>query len=90
MTGTVRARGIPSLRSWYGAEVALAAVLLALAGISWLLSGVLAMPEMRMGLLTGMGSTEMAVGPGALGLFLGTWVVMMAAMMLPGITPFTV
>lgn len=91
MTGTAQARGIPSLRSWSGVEVVLAAVLLALAGVSWLLSGVLGMPEMRMGLLTGMGSAEMmSGGPAPFALFLGVWVVMMAAMMLPAITPFTI
>ncbi len=90
MTGAAQERGIPSLRSSSGVEVALAAVLLALAGVSWLLSGVLGMPEMRMGLLTGMGSAEMAGGPAPFALFLGVWVVMMAAMMLPAITPFTI
>ena len=90
MTRTAQARGIPSLRSWSGVEVALAAVLLALAGVSWLLSAVLGMPEMRMGLLTGMGPAEMSGGPTPFALFLGVWVVMMAAMMLPAITPFTI
>ncbi|MEB3369805.1 DUF2182 domain-containing protein [Saccharopolyspora mangrovi] len=90
MTRTVQARGIPSLRSWSGVEVALAAVLLALAGISWLLSAVLGMPEMRMGLLTGTGQAEMSGGPAPFALFLAVWVVMMAAMMLPAITPFTI
>lgn len=93
MTGSVRERGIPAPLSWSAAELALAGVLLALAAVAWLLSGGLAMPDMRVGILTGMPSGAGADdqgGPVQAALFLLTWMVMMTAMMLPGITSFTV
>ncbi len=90
-------RGIPAPRTWSRAETLLAAALLALAVIAWVITSRVAMPDMRTGILTGM----QPMGPGmdaeptpvraaAFGLFLGTWIVMMAAMMLPAITPFMV
>lgn len=96
-----RARGIPAPRTWSRAELLLAGVLLALAVTAWVITGQVAMPGMRTGILTGTGmhSMEPGRGPGmapmpgsaaGFGLFLGTWVVMMAAMMLPAITPFMV
>lgn len=58
------------------------------------------MPDMRTGILTGLrrmepgmetgGTGGVAGTPAAFGFFLLTWLVMMAAMMLPAITPFTV
>ncbi|WP_232212805.1 DUF2182 domain-containing protein [Saccharomonospora saliphila] len=79
--------------AWTRVELALAAVLLALAGVSWLVTAGVAMPDMRVGVLTGPPPDAMAmetgVGPAAFGLFLATWLVMMAAMMLPAIVPFT-
>ncbi|GAA2803559.1 DUF2182 domain-containing protein [Saccharopolyspora taberi] len=67
-------RGIPAPRTWTRAELGLAGVLLALAAAAWLAAGGRLMPEMAPGLA----------------LFLPIWLVMMAAMMLPVITPFTV
>jgi predicted metal-binding membrane protein len=60
-----------------GEQTALAAGLLALAGAAWVAT-VLRMAGMDAGPGT---------NPGALGFFISTWVVMMAAMMLPSITP---
>lgn len=79
-------------------EAALIATLLGLAAVAWLASDWLAMPHMRVGLLTAGDSmaaeSSMAAGPAsgalsiaAFGLFLGTWVVMMVAMMFPAIVP---
>ncbi|GEL17742.1 DUF2182 domain-containing protein [Pseudonocardia asaccharolytica] len=93
-TATGRDRsGLPSLRRWSRGEFALAALLLALAAAAWLLTHRLAMPDMRIGILTGAHPMDQTMrGPGwaETGLFLGTWFVMMAAMMLPAIAPFTV
>ncbi|MBA8823345.1 putative metal-binding membrane protein [Saccharopolyspora lacisalsi] len=92
MTRQAQGRGIPSLRTWSRAELLLAGVLLVLAAGAWLLTSGLAVPDMRMGILTGMPPTEPRTRslPIAFVLFLITWVVMMAAMMLPSIAPFTV
>ncbi|GAA2332942.1 hypothetical protein GCM10009854_05430 [Saccharopolyspora halophila] len=91
MTRHAQGSGIPPLHTWKRAELSLAGVLLLLAVGAWLLTGSMAMPGMRMGILTGTGSTSMsAADPVAFVLFLVTWVVMMAAMMLPAIIPFTV
>lgn len=77
-------------------EAALVASLLLLAALAWLLSDRLASPHMRLGPLTGAGSgavalagESMAARPSlvAIGLFLGTWTVMMAAMMFPALIP---
>lgn len=72
----------------------LAALLLGLAGGAWLISARLAMPDMRLGVLTGgsMMSTRgqmgmpgsMSMGPSA---FIAAWTVMMAAMMVPSLVP---
>lgn len=92
MIHPVGARGIPSPRTWSRAELLLAGTLLALAAMAWLLTNGLAVPGMRLGVLTGMSPMEpqMRAVPVALAMFLVTWVVMMAAMMLPGLVPFTV
>jgi predicted metal-binding membrane protein len=84
--------GMPRLRRWSLAELLLAGVLLALAGAAWLLTSRLSTPDMRVGILTGAQpmDQEMRPWPLAAALFLVTWVVMMAAMMLPSIVPFTV
>lgn len=76
------------------ANSALVATLLAVAGGAWLLSARLAMPEMRLGMLTGamtmpargqMGmSGAMSMGLSA---FVAAWTVMMVAMMLPSAIP---
>jgi predicted metal-binding membrane protein len=86
------ARGVPALRSWTRAELVLACTLLALAAVAWLVTDALAMPEMRTGILTNIEPMQSGAGAGpmALALFAVIWVVMMAAMMLPAITPFTV
>ncbi len=61
-------------------RTALAAALLALAGVGWLVS------DLRMaGMDAGPGTN-----PGAFGFYISTWVVMMAAMMLPAITPMAI
>ena len=88
-----RARGIPAPRTWSRAEALLAAILLVLAVVAWVITSRVAMPDMRTGILTGVRPMEHGTESAsavAFGLFLGTWVVMMAAMMLPAVTPFTV
>jgi predicted metal-binding membrane protein len=60
-----------------GRQTALAGALLALAGVAWVAT------DLRM---TGMDAGP-GTDPGALGFFISTWVVMMAAMMLPAIAP---
>lgn len=72
----------------------LVAILLAVACCAWLLSARLAMPEMRLGVLTGAmmmpaGSRMGMPGVMSMGLdaFVATWTVMMVAMMLPSLVP---
>lgn len=84
--------GIPPLRRWSHTELLLAGLLLVLAAAGWLLAALLATRDMQSGILTGaqpMGES-MHPWPVEAGLFLLTWMVMMAAMMLPSIVPFTV
>jgi predicted metal-binding membrane protein len=88
-----RAAGIPALRRWSRRERLLALSLLALATVAWLLTNRLAMPDMTVGILTGADPMADVIWPGVaagVALFLVTWVVMMAAMMLPSIAPFTI
>jgi predicted metal-binding membrane protein len=60
-----------------GGQIAVIGVLLALAGVAW------AVTDLRMaGMDAGPGTD-----PGALGFYISTWVVMMAAMMFPSIAP---
>ena len=83
---------VPSLRRWSRREVLLAGVLLVLAVSAWLLTHLLGTPEMRVGILTGaepMGDM-MPAGQMSAAFFLATWIVMMAAMMLPSLVPFTI
>jgi predicted metal-binding membrane protein len=88
MTGSTPAANRPGdqARRW---EQGLLAALAGLSALAWLATGRWAMPGMRAGILTGHGSGGMDGGgaPMALGLFLLTWVVMMAAMMLPAAAP---
>lgn len=76
-------------------EVLLVSVLLALSALAWLAVHYVAMPDMRVGILTaprpapGMGGMSGGMSVGA-GLFLAMWLVMMAAMMLPAVTPVVV
>jgi predicted metal-binding membrane protein len=69
-------------------ELVFVTVLLVLSVIAWLTVHRLATPDMRAGILTG--HSGMAMDPMSGGLFLGIWLVMMAAMMLPAITPVMV
>lgn len=72
-----------------------AAILLVLTGGAWLVSAHLATPDMRQGVLSGGGSPmpmdgQMGMGGSTsmgLGGFITAWAVMMAAMMLPSMTP---
>lgn len=91
-TGLGVTRGIPSLRRWSRREVLLAGVLLALAVLGWMLTHLMGPPEMRTGILTGAQPTGDMMPASLLGaaLFLMTWIVMMAAMMLPSLVPFTI
>jgi predicted metal-binding membrane protein len=84
--------GIPSVRRWSRAELALSGLLLAIAAAAWLLTHQLSEPSMRTGILTGVDPMEDTMRPPVLAvvLFLATWTVMMAAMMLPSIVPFTI
>ena len=90
---TTPAPGVARAYRWW--EAALVGSLLGLSALAWLLTGWLAMPEMRHGLLTGassmtsMSSTGAAIMP-MVGLFLVTWVVMMVAMMFPAVSPVVV
>jgi hypothetical protein len=87
MTGITPAAGAGHRgRRW---ERGLLGALAGLSALAWLGTGRLAMPGMRAGILTGRGTGSMDGGgaPMALGLFLLTWVVMMAAMMLPAAAP---
>lgn len=71
-------------------EASVVCALLGLAALAWVATGRLASPAMRVGVLTGGGSTPPGTGARAvasLGLFLLTWTVMMAAMMLPAVVP---
>jgi predicted metal-binding membrane protein len=62
---------------WLGWRLALIGALLVLAGVAWTVTG------LRMaGMDEGPGSD-----PGTLGFYVGTWVVMMAAMMFPSVAP---
>lgn len=67
----------------------LLAALAGLSALAWLVTWRRPMPGMRAGILTGPDMSAMGGGaaPMALGLFLLTWVVMMAAMMLPAAAP---
>lgn len=84
--------GIPPLRRWSQAELLLAGLLLVLAAVGWLVSDLLATSDMRSGVLTGARPMGASMQPWLVeaGLFLLTWMVMMAAMMLPSVVPFTV
>jgi predicted metal-binding membrane protein len=63
-----------------GGQTVLAGALLSLAGVAWVVT------DRRMaGMDAGPGTD-----PGALGFFIGTWVVMMAAMMFPAVAPMVV
>jgi predicted metal-binding membrane protein len=91
-TGRHAALEISSRRRWSRNEVFLAGVLLTLAASAWMLTHLMGTSEMRVGILTGaepMGDT-MAAGRLGAALFLVTWIVMMAAMMLPSLVPFTI
>lgn len=84
---------VPALRRWSRREGLLAGVLLALAASAWLLTHLLGSPEMRVGILTGadpMGDMTMPADQMSAAFFLATWIVMMAAMMLPSLVPFTI
>jgi len=90
---TGQAVGVPPVRWWSRAELLLAGLLLVLAAAAWMLTALLATPDMQSGILTGaqpMGDSMMNPWLVEAGLFLLTWTVMMAAMMLPSIVPFTV
>ena len=91
-TGGRTAPELPSLRRWSRREAFLAGVLLTLAASAWTLTHLLGTPEMRAGILTGsqpMGDMMPSEQMGA-AFFLATWIVMMAAMMLPSLVPFTI
>ena len=91
-TGGRTARDIPLLRRWSRRELFLAGVLFTLAASAWTITHLMGTPEMRVGVLTGaepMGDMMPAVWVGA-ALFEVTWIVMMAAMMLPSVVPFTI
>jgi len=91
-TGGRSVRDIPSLRRWSRREVFLAGVLLTLAASAWTLTHLMGTPEMRAGILTGAQPMGDMMPAGLVGaaLFLVTWIVMMAAMMLPSLVPFTI
>lgn len=84
--------GIPPVRRWSRAELALSGLLLAIAAVAWVLTHLLSEPGMQTGILTGAEPMDDAMRPPVLAvvLFLVTWTVMMAAMMLPSIVPFTI
>ena len=69
-------------------------LLLALSALAWLATGRLSSADMRLGLLTGLGSIDetssMLQMSMAFGLFMATWIVMMVAMMFPAVSPVVV
>ncbi|WP_067804780.1 DUF2182 domain-containing protein [Actinomadura formosensis] len=80
-------------------ELVFIGVLVVISAVAWLTVHHLATPDMRAGILTGAARSgrsgeEMTGMPMdrsmSAGLFLGTWLVMMAAMMLPAVTPVIV
>jgi predicted metal-binding membrane protein len=86
MTGNTPAAagaGDPA-RRW---ERGLLAALAGLSALAWLATWRRPMAGMRAGILTGSDTGGMGGASMALGLFLVTWVVMMAAMMLPAAAP---
>lgn len=89
---TAERRGIPAVRHWSRVELALAGLLLAAAVLAWVLTHRLSTPDMRAGILTGGSPMDDSMRSPVLaaGLFLVTWIVMMAAMMLPSVVPFTI
>jgi predicted metal-binding membrane protein len=96
-TGGRTALEVPSLRRWSRREMFLAGVLLTLAASAWTLTHLMGTPDMRVGILTGtqpMGDMPMGdmmpAGQMGAAFFLATWIVMMAAMMLPSLVPFTI
>lgn len=91
-TGWRVARDIPSVRRWSRREVYLAGLLFTLAASAWMLTHLMATPEMRVGILTGAQPMGDMLPEGLVGaaFFLVTWTVMMAAMMLPSLVPFTI
>jgi predicted metal-binding membrane protein len=87
MTSNTPAASSPGgqARRW---ERGLLAALAGLSALAWLATWRWPMPGMRAGILTGPDMTTLGgAAPMALGLFLLTWVVMMAAMMLPAAAP---
>ncbi len=79
-------------RMW---EAALVTALLGMAALAWFATASSSAPHMGLGLLTSHGSARMGSGSGAssmamMGLFLWIWLVMMAAMMIPALTPVVV
>ncbi len=96
-SGAERAHDAPAGARGRMREGLFVLVLLVLSALAWLAVHRLAMPDMRAGILTGgaersgngMAGMPMDRSIGA-GLFLGTWLVMMAAMMLPAVTPVIV
>ena len=92
MTGRRATRDIPSLRLWSRREMFLAGVLFTLAASAWMFTHLMGTPEMRVGILTGAQPMSGMTPAGLVGaaLFLVTWIVMMAAMMLPSLVPFTI
>lgn len=70
----------------------LAGVLFILAASAWMLTHLMGTPAMRVGILTGAQpmDDEMPMGQLDAWFFLVTWIVMMAAMMLPSLVPFTI
>lgn len=86
-----RSPGRTSVLGIFGsqADIATVAALLLVAAASWAATGWGAEGQMRIGLLTGQAdmAREMTGGSMALGVFLGTWTVMMVAMMFPAVAP---
>ena len=70
----------------------LAGALFTLAASAWTLTHLMGTPEMRVGVLTGAQPMGDMMPAGLMGaaLFEVTWIVMMAAMMLPSLVPFTI
>ena len=77
-------RGAPS---WHARDLLPVTVLLALSALAWL-----AVPRLAAGSMSSGGHMGPMAGPtlAALGFFLAMWTVMMAAMMLPAVTPVVV
>ena len=88
-------RTVAAARAAWVWEAVLVIVLLGLAVLAWIVTDRFDMPHMSVGVLTGAGAMPAeppspAAWVAAMGFFLVVWLVMMMAMMLPGVAPVVI